>query len=87
MTEAEKGIYNLLQQADMEGLPTGYAPPQGPPSTYTPIRAPEETGKNLQRDIKSIIERNTHVHLSEEALQLINEIERRALAEIEKIRE
>lgn len=58
----------------MEGLPTGYAPPQGPPSSYTPFRGPEESGKNLQRDIKSIIERNPQVHLSEEALQLINEI-------------
>lgn len=64
MTEAEKGIYNLLQQTDMEGLPTSYAPPQAPTENYTPIRGPEDTGKNLQRDIRSIIEHNPQVHLS-----------------------
>lgn len=70
MAEAEKGIYNLLQQADMEG--TGYAASQAPPVSYTPVRGPDDSEKNLQRDIKSIIDRNPQVHLTEEALQLIN---------------
>ena len=44
-------------------------------------------GRALQQDIRSILTQSGNVQLSEEGLQLINEIERRCLAEIEKMRD
>lgn len=81
VAEAEKGIFSLLQNADVENV-TAPGQPYAPSANYTPIRGqPDDTGKNLQKDIKTLIG-NSRVNLNEETSQLINEIERRALAEI-----
>lgn len=68
----EREVYDLLGRADHDSFR-----PSAPPH-YTPAR--DDPASSLQRDIKSTILQNSHVQLSEEALQLINEIERRALA-------
>jgi len=74
----EREVADLLGRTDHEAFR------QQAPAHYTPAR--DDHGSALQRDIKSIILQNSHTQLPEEALQLVNEIERRALAEIEKLR-
>ena len=93
VAEEEKNIYNLLQQANFAADGTApQANPMFPPTptnaplnagNYTPIRSQGEDltnpGKSLQQDIRSMLSNNSNIQLSEEALQLINEIERRCL--------
>lgn len=87
MLDAEKGVYGLLQQADFEPQirPSNESVSVAPnPQHYTPIRSqPEESvhpGKSLQKEIRNVIDQNRHIALSEDALQLIDEIEKRSLA-------
>ena len=57
----------MLQQADIEGPTAPGQPSYGPTGAHsTPIRQVpgEDAGKNLQKGIKSILERNNHVQLS-----------------------
>jgi hypothetical protein len=86
--ETEEGIYNLLKGANVaagENPVTSTSNNYAPSANYTPIRGShnEEAAnpaKNLQQDIRAMLSRNGNVQLSEEALQLIDEIERRCLA-------
>jgi hypothetical protein len=75
----EQDVLNLLARTDHDNFR-----PAPTASHYTPHR--EEHPNNLQRDIRSTILQNGHIQLPEEALQLVNEIERRALAEIDKLK-
>lgn len=78
----EQYISDLLGRTENDGFRP--PAPTGPSFSFTPHR--EDHGSSLQRDIKSVILQNSHIQLPEEALQLINEIERRALAEIDKLK-
>lgn len=80
--EAEKGVLNLLGQAEVEGF--RQVAPGG--TQFTPVKIDDYRPNTQQREIRSIITQNSYSHLPEEAQQLINEIERRSLAEIEKLR-
>ena len=88
LIQAEKGVHDLLQQTE-PAAPSMSGPPGTPiPSTITPIRpVKEDTSSQLHHDIGSIIRKNSHVPLNEEALRLIDEIERRAMAEVERVRD
>jgi hypothetical protein len=65
--EAERGVYNLLNQADQENFR-----PNAPGNQFTPIKPDDYRSSNLQKDIKSMIMQNSHIQLPEEAHQLIN---------------
>ncbi len=78
----EREVYDLLGRTDHDS----FRPPApiGPSSQLTPHR--DDAGSTLQRDIKSILVGNSHIQLPEEAHQLVNEIERKALVEIERLK-
>ena len=79
----------MLKQTDADRFDAPGEQNAAPTSShYTPIKGPgteeyrEQThpGKNLQKEIRSVIQHNSHIHLSEDALRLIDEIYRKSLA-------
>lgn len=80
--EAEKGVLNLLGQAEVEGF--RQVAPGG--TQFTPVKTDDYRPNTQQREVRSIITQNGYSQLPEEAQQLINEIERRSIAEIEKLK-
>jgi hypothetical protein len=92
--EAERDVYQLLSQADQEQFAKGGHPQNGPGvSQYTPIRGPgteeyrdpTQAARNVQQSIRDIIQ-NSRIPLSEEVIQLISQIEKAAMSEIDKLR-
>ena len=73
LIQAEKGVHELLQQTE-PAAPSMSGPISTPiPSTITPIRpVKEDLSSQLHQDIGSIIRKNSHVFLNEEALRLID---------------